>query len=106
MFEYEPKSAAYAESVIAERCEIARKKLIQECPEEWRTYVISRLAAHKRQVALKASQRGAYQPNQYSNFPQLGRYSAPVSVRGNPDVAARSLSDIRATLNPTKEVRA
>ncbi|MFJ3469072.1 hypothetical protein [Pseudomonas sp. NPDC090201] len=103
MFEYEPKSAAYAESVIAERCEIARKKLIEDCPEDWRTYVISRLAAHKRQVALQASQRGANHSK--STSPQLGRYSAPASVRGNPVVAARSLADIRSTLKPTKEVR-
>lgn len=103
MFEYEPKSAAYAESVIAERCEVARKKLIEDCPEDWRTYVISRLAAHKRQVALQASQRGAKHSKPTS--PQLGRYSAPACVRGNPVVAARSLADIRSALKPTKEVR-
>ncbi|MCS5517032.1 hypothetical protein NWF32_25290 [Pseudomonas qingdaonensis] len=51
MFEYEPKSAEYAQRVIDERCTVARRKLIEECPKEWRVYVISRYAAHQRKVA-------------------------------------------------------
>jgi hypothetical protein len=105
MFEYEPLSAAYAQRVIDERCEKARKQLIDECRDDWRTYVISRLAAHKRDVALKASQRGAYQPRTEIAAFEPGRYRAPANVRGNPAVAAHSLSDIRSILKPTKEVR-
>lgn len=92
MFEHEPKSAEYAQRVIDERCPVARKQLIDDCPKEWRTYVISRLAAHQRQVARDFSSRPTH--------PRQER--APVNVRGNPAVAARSLADIRATL---KEVR-
>lgn len=94
MFEHEPKSAEYAQRVIDERCSVARKKLVDECPKEWRTYVISRLAAHQRQVARDCS----------SKYPSR-QECAPVNVRGNPAVAAHSLANIRATLKTTKEVR-
>lgn len=104
MFEFEPLSAAYAQRVIDTHCEKARRQLIDECRDDWKTYVISRLAAHKRQVALQASQRGGYH-SKSDVLPQLGQYRAPVSVRGNPVVAERSLADIRSTLKPTKEVR-
>lgn len=96
MFEHEPHSAEYAQRVIDERCAVARRKLIDDCPKEWRTYVISRLAVHQRQVARDCSSR--------SNHPSR-QERAPVNSRGNPAVAARSLADIRATLKPTKEVR-
>ncbi|MCS5517665.1 hypothetical protein [Pseudomonas qingdaonensis] len=95
MFEYEPKSAEYAQRVIDERCTVARRKLIEECPKEWRVYVISRYAAHQRKVARD------YSANSTSSLKER----APVNVRGNPAVAARSLADIRATLKPIKEVR-
>ncbi|WP_143502035.1 hypothetical protein [Pseudomonas sp. Irchel 3E13] len=95
MFEYEPKSAEYAQRVIDERCAVARKRLVDDCPNEWRTYVISRLAAHQRQVARDFSSR--------PNHPRQ-KQQAALPVRGNPAVAARSLADIRATLKPTKEV--
>lgn len=93
MFEYEPKSAEYAQRVIDERCAVARKKLIEECPKEWRVYVISRLAAHQRQVGRACSKSTL-----------TSQECAPINVRGNPAVAARSLAHIRATLNTTKEV--
>ncbi|WP_157969744.1 hypothetical protein [Pseudomonas huaxiensis] len=95
MFEHEPKSAEYAQRVIDERCAVARKQLIDDCPKEWRTYVISRFAAYQRQAARDYSTRPSH-PRQEQR--------APVHVRGNPVVAARSLADIRSTLNPTKEV--
>ncbi|WP_145991774.1 hypothetical protein [Pseudomonas sp. FFUP_PS_473] len=95
MFEYEPKSVEYAQRVIDERCSVARKKLIDECPKEWRVHVISRLAAHQRQVARDCSSKST--PSR--------KERATANVRGNPVVAARSLAHIRATLNTIKEVR-
>lgn len=94
MFEYEPKSAEYAQRVIDERCAVARKKLIEECPKEWHVYVISRYAAHQRQVARDYSAKST--PSRQERV--------PTNLRGNPAVAARSLAHIRANLNPTKEV--
>lgn len=99
MFEHEPLSAEYAQRVIDERCEKVRQKMIDECPREWRTYVISRVAAHRRKVAQEASQGGW-------RYRAVVAPSSPRHIgRGSPVVAASAIADIRASLkpNPNKE---
>ncbi|MCS5516189.1 hypothetical protein NWF32_17115 [Pseudomonas qingdaonensis] len=88
MFEYEPKSAEYAQRVIDERCTVARRKLIEECPKEWRVYVISRYAAHQRKVARD------YSANSTSSLKER----APVNVRGQPRSCPPALLPISAQL--------
>ncbi|UCZ84440.1 hypothetical protein LGQ10_29705 [Pseudomonas sp. L5B5] len=104
MFEHEPLSAGYAQRVIDERCETVRQKMIDECPSEWRTYVISRVAIHRRQVAKDASQGGQRYKSSPARTPKTGRYIAPDQCRGNSGVAASAIAKIRAALNPTTEV--
>lgn len=104
MFEHEPLSAEYAQRVIDERCEKTRQKMIDECPSEWKTYVISRVAIHRRQVALDASQGGQRYRSAPTHPPKPGRYIAPASRRNAPGVAASAIANIRAALKPTKEV--
>lgn len=96
MVECEPQLAEYAQRVIDVRCPVARKQLIGECPQEWRNDVIARLAAYHRQAARDYATR--------PNHPRQEQ-RVPVHVRGNPAVAARSLSGIRAVLKSTKDVR-
>lgn len=100
MFEHEPLSAEYAQRVIDERCEAVRRKMIDECPKEWRTYVISRVAVHRRQVALAASQGGHRYADAPPRAPRPGRYLSPP----NPGIAVSAIAGIRASLKPEKEV--
>ncbi|MDN5533283.1 hypothetical protein, partial [Pseudomonas sp.] len=58
MSEHEILSANYAQRVIDERCEKTRQRMIDDCPSEWRTDVIGRVAIHRRQVALDACKGG------------------------------------------------
>lgn len=105
MFEHEPLSAEYAQRVIDERCEKTREKMIEECPSEWKTYVISRVAVHRRQVAIEASKGGQRYKSTAALPPKPGRYIPPAQRRSEPDAAVSALAHIRAALKPTKEVR-
>ncbi|WP_236236699.1 hypothetical protein, partial [Pseudomonas faucium] len=58
MLEHATSSAEFAQRVIDERCEKTRQRMIDECPSEWRTDVISRAAVHRRQVAQDACKGG------------------------------------------------
>ncbi len=105
MFEYEPHSAEYAQRVIDERCEKTRQKMIDECPSEWKTYVISRVAVHRRQVAVEASQGGHRYRSAPDSTPRPRHYITPAKRRNEPGVAASAIANIRAALKPTQEVR-
>ena len=104
MSEHESPAAEYAQRVIDERCEKTRQRMIDDCPSEWRTDVISRVAVHRRQVALDACKGGQRYRSTPARPPKPGRYIPPAQRRNGPGVAASAMADIRAALNPTKEV--
>lgn len=104
MVELATSSAEFAQRVIDERCEKTRQRMIDDCPSEWRTDVISRVAVHRRQVALDACKGGHSYRSTPARPPKPGRYIPPAQRRNGPGVAASAMADIRAALKPAKEV--
>lgn len=79
--------------------------MIDECPAELRIDVISRVAVHRRQVALEASKGGQRYRSTPARPAKSGRHIPPAQRRNEPGAAASAIANIRATLNSTKEVR-
>lgn len=98
-------SRQYAQLVIDEPFADEVRALMDKCPAEWRATVSLIVASHERRVAEFVKQKEKLRPKNPVASPMYGTYQSQEPIRGNPEIAARSMANIRSLLNPIKEAR-
>lgn len=97
---------AYAALIHATASQEDRKAAIQACPSDWLGLALKHVAIAEERDAETVRQREKLRPASKAKPIAYAAFHEPQRSRGNPEVAALHLAELRSSIKPSSESRA